>query len=146
MNIRVMNMEDYDSVYALWMSCKGMGLNDVDDSYEGIERFLNRNPNTCFVCEMDGEIAGVIMAGHDGRRGWIYHTAVREEYRHQGIADEMVKTVISAMKKEGITKLALVVFERNAAGNAFWEKMGFTVRNDLVYRNLALKEMERYDN
>ncbi len=74
MNIRNMKISDYESVYALWMSCTGMGLNNLDDSKEGIEIFLKRNPTTCFVAEENGRIIGVIMVGSDGRRGYIYHT------------------------------------------------------------------------
>ena len=49
MKIRTMKITDYEKVYALWMSCKNMGFNDIDDSKEGIARFLERNPNTSFV-------------------------------------------------------------------------------------------------
>ena len=68
MNIRKMTIYDYQPVYDLWMACDGVGLNDIDDSRQGIERFLKRNPKTCFVTEEDGKVVGVIMAGHDGRR------------------------------------------------------------------------------
>ena len=51
MKIRKMVIEDYEKVYQLWMSCAGMGLNNLDDSKEGIEKFLRRNPDTCFVAE-----------------------------------------------------------------------------------------------
>lgn len=140
-----MNISDYDNVYSLWTSCKGMGLNSIDDSREGIERFLLRNPETCFVAEADETVVGVIMSGHDGRRGYIYHTAVLPEYRNRGIAAELVENVISAMKRLGINKVALVVFDRNEGGNAFWEKMGFAVRSDLIYRNKSIAEMTRID-
>ncbi|MDE6591789.1 MAG: GNAT family N-acetyltransferase [Oscillospiraceae bacterium] len=146
MNIRKMTITDYDKVYALWLSCKGMGLNDVDDSREGISRFLDRNPATCFVCENDiSEIIGVIMAGSDGRRGYIYHTAVREDCRRQGVAAKLVDSVMVAFSDLGISKTALVVFERNKAGNDFWESMGFEKRTDIVYRNRALTNITRYD-
>lgn len=146
MHIREMTIVDYDAVYALWHSCKGMGLNDLDDSREGIERFLKRNPETCFVAENDsGQIIGAIMVGADGRRGYIYHTAVSPGCRRQGIARRLVETVLEALKRLCINKAALVVFERNSDGNKFWESVGFTVRNDLVYRNLALTEMIRKD-
>ena len=146
MNIRIMNIDDYDAVYALWLFCKGMGLNNLDDSREGIERFLDRNPETCFVAENnDGQIIGGIMAGTDGRRGYIYHTAVSPDCRRQGIAKRLVDTVLEALRKLNINKAALVVFERNSDGNKFWESVGFTVRNDIVYRNLALTEMVRKD-
>lgn len=145
MLIRNMTISDYDRVYALWLSCKGMGLNDVDDSREGIERYLRRNPATVFVAEEGNEIVGVIMAGHDGRRGYIYHTAVHPDERQRGIGRALVGAALEALKAEGITKAALVAFERNKEGNAFWEQMGFSERNDLTYRNRTLREMNRLD-
>lgn len=144
MNIRVMTVADYDAVYALWLSCKGMGLNDVDDSREGIARYLARNPDTCFVAE-DGGVVGVILAGHDGRRGYIYHTAVHPDARGWGIGSALVQRALAALKACGISKVALVAFSRNEGGNAFWEKQGFKLREDLSYRNLALQDMVRID-
>lgn len=145
MKIRIMTIADYDAVYALWLSCRGMGLNNLDDSREGIERFLKRNPDTCFVAEDGRNIVGVIIAGNDGRRGYIYHTAVNPEFRRKGIARALVNAALEALHDLGINKTALVVFERNADGNAFWESIGFTERNDLVYRNKALTEIIRID-
>lgn len=143
MNIRIMTMDDYDKVFELWLSCKGMGLNHVDDSREGIERYLKRNPNTCFVAEERFAILGVILSGHDGRRGYIYHTAVNPDFRKQGIGRKLVEAVMQSMEDEHISKVALVAFEKNQEGNIFWEKQGFSVREDLVYRNCALRELER---
>ncbi len=120
-------------------------LNNLDDSKEGIEKFLRRNPDTCFVADVDNNIAGVIIVGNDGRRGYVYHTAVKPQYRKQGIAKCLVDTAMTALQKIGINKAALVVFDRNEIGNDFWEKMGFTVRDDLVYRNKALAEIVRID-
>lgn len=139
-----MTREDYSAVYSLWLSCKGMGLNDLDDSEEGISRFLARNPSTCFVAE-DGGIVGAILAGNDGRRGYIYHTAVSPEYRERGIGRELVNAALKALEALGISKAAMVVFARNEDGNAFWERLGFTPRNDLIYRNKAMAEMSRID-
>ena len=68
MHIRIMTSDDYEAVYELWMSCTGMGLNNIDDSKEGIAKFLERNPETCFVAETENKIAGAILAGNDGRR------------------------------------------------------------------------------
>ncbi len=145
MNIRLMKNSDYNRVYSLWLSCKGMGLNDIDDSEQGIRRFLERNPETCFVAEQDNRIAGVILAGNDGRRGYIYHAAVLPEHRRKGIGTALLDTALKALADIGIVKVALVVFERNSDGNAFWEKQGFDVRYDLVYRNKALTDIKRID-
>ncbi|MBR0385644.1 MAG: GNAT family N-acetyltransferase, partial [Erysipelotrichaceae bacterium] len=98
---RVMVPEDYPGLYEMWMSCHGMGLNNVDDTAEGIERYLRRNPHTSFVCEHEGKIIGAIMAGHDGRRGYIHHTAVAETYRHHGIGHQLVEHALEALLKEG---------------------------------------------
>jgi len=144
-NIRKMTIEDYDQVYALWLSCRGMGLNDLDDSRAGIEKYLRRNPDTCFVAESGETVIGVIMTGHDGRRGYIHHTAVHPDHRGKNIGTRLVEAALAALRAEGINKVALVAFERNEGGNAFWEKQGFTARTDLVYRNRALAEMERID-
>lgn len=145
MNIRTMTLGDYNEVYALWLSCKGMGLNNLDDSEQGISRFLARNPTTCFIAESDNKIVGVILAGNDGRRGYIYHTAVDPDYRNNGIARELVNAALKALDTLGINKAALVVFSANECGNAFWERMGFTSRNDLTYRNKTIAEMVRID-
>ena len=145
MTIRPMTLDDYDRVWALWMSCRNMGFNDLDDSREGIGRFLKRNPATCFVAEADGDLAGVILAGHDGRRGYIYHMAVAQTHRRHGIGSALVDRCLGALKLEGINKVALVAFRTNDAGNAFWERMGFSLRDDLNYRNRALSELTRID-
>lgn len=144
-NIRLMTIADYESVYELWIHTPGMGLNSTDDSREGIEKYLKRNPSTSFVAECDGKIVGVIMAGHDGRRGYIYHTAVLPAYHRQGIARILVERAMSALDAEGIQKVALVAFKENEAGNVFWEKMGFVQREDLAYRNKNIRELAKID-
>ena len=144
-DIRKMEIGDYDKVYNLWLSCKGLGLNSIDDSLEGIERFLNRNPETCFVAEVEEKIVGVIMAGHDGRRGFIYHTAVSPDMRRKKIGEKLLCASLKALENQGISKVALVVFKGNILGNDFWESQGFIIREDLTYRNKSLIEVERID-
>ena len=144
MKIRLMTIDDYDEVYELWMSCKGMGLNNLDDSKEGIAKFLLRNPKTCYVAQ-DERIVGVIMTGNDGRRGYIYHTAVSPLFRGRGVARKLLNASMNALINLGINKAALVVFSKNETGNAFWEKLGFTVRKDLTYRDMELADIIRID-
>lgn len=143
--IRTMTIEDYDKVYALWMSCRNMGFNNLDDSREGIDRFLRRNPATSFVAEEGDRIVGIILSGHDGRRGYVYHTSVAEDMRGQRIATRLLEHSLAALKDEGINKVALLVFHRNEVGNAFWESQGFILREDVGYRNKALAEIIRID-
>jgi len=144
-NIRVMTIDDYEGVYTLWINTPGMGLNTTDDSKEDIDKYLKRNPTTSFVAESDGKIIGVIMAGHDGRRGFINHTAVLPDCRKQGIAKRLVDSAMDALDREGIKKVALVVFKHNEIGNGFWDNIGFTEREDLVYRNKNIHELSRID-
>jgi len=136
-----MTIDDYEQAYTLWFNTPNMGLNNLDDSKEGIEKYLTRNPNTCFVAESDGNIIGVILSGHDGRKGYIYHAAVTENMQRRGIGSALVKAAISALESEGINRIALVVFGKNENGSAFWEKHGFIARNDLIYRDKTIAEL-----
>lgn len=145
MQVRILTIDDYDAIYALWQSVPGVGLNNIDDSREGIARYLRRNPETCFVTEENDELTGCIMAGHDGRRGYIYHLTVSANHQRKGIGRMLVDAALDALQAEGITKVALVVFARNETGNDFWERIGFTTRPDIVYRNKTLIKMIRYD-
>ena len=137
-------MGDYEQAYDLWILC-GNGLNDKDDSPEGIEKYLKRNPTTSFVATCDGKVVGVILCGHDGRRGIIQHACVSPDYRRLGIGNKLVELALGALKDEGINKVLLVAFKKNEGGNAFWEAQGFTLREDLNYRNKALTELVRID-
>lgn len=146
MNIkyRLMNIEDYEQAYDLWLLC-GNGLNNKDDSRGGIDKYLKRNPTTSFVAVCEEKVVGVILCGHDGRRGIIQHACVSPEYRRFGIGSKLVDLALEALKAEGINKVLLVAFKKNEGGNKFWESQGFTLREDLNYRNKALSEMIRID-
>lgn len=136
--IREMKIEDYKQVYGLWMTVKGFAMRSIDDSVEGVERFLQRNPHTSVVAEEDGRIVGAILCGHDGRRGCLYHVCVSDEYRRRGIGTEMVVFAMNALKKEKISKVSLIAFTENDIGNAFWNRIGWTKREDLNYYDFVL--------
>lgn len=138
--LRVMTAEDYDEVYALWKKISGFGIRSVDDSREGIERFLLRNPSTSVVAVEDRHIVGAILCGHDGRRGCLYHVCVDPEYRMRGIGKAMVVFAMEALKKEKINKVSLIAFTKNDIGNAFWKEIGWTKREDLNYYDFTLNE------
>ena len=138
--IRVMTIDDYDQVYALWHRIRGFGLRSVDDSREGIQRFLKRNPTTSEVAVIDGDVVGAILCGHDGRRGCLYHVCVDEAYRMRGIGKAMVVAAMEALKEEKINKVSLIAFTKNDIGNAFWKEMGGTKRQDLNYYDFTLNE------
>jgi ribosomal protein S18 acetylase RimI-like enzyme len=135
-----MTIEDYEGVRALWMKIKGFGIRSIDDSKEGVERFLKRNPDTSVVAVEDGKIVGSILCGHDGRRGCLYHVCVDEDYRMKGIGKSMVVACMEALQKEQINKVSLIAFTKNDVGNAFWKEIGWTKREDLNYYDFTLNE------
>lgn len=138
MQIRLMTLNDYDAAIFLWKSTAGIGISDRDDSRDRIARYLARNPSTCFVAEENGRLIGTVLAGHDGRRGFIYHAAVADFAQGQGVGSALIARVTDALRREGIGKAALLAMQSNAGGNAFWEKQGFVERPDLCYRNREL--------
>ena len=145
---RLVTIEDYDKIFALWNSTEQTkrALNPVDDSREGIACYLKRNPTTCFLAlSKDGsgdapEVVGVILTGHDGRRGIIHHMCVHPSFRRQGIARMLVQKAEEALKAEGINKIFGLVFKDNDPANAFWENQGYSLRTNLNYRNKSLNE------
>jgi len=145
MQIRKMLFSDYLDVYNLWLNTPGMGLNDNDDSEAGIEKYLLRNPGTCFVAEKDSEIIGVILSGHDGRRGLIYHLAVKVSERERGVGNSLLEHAIKALRSEGIAKVYIIVFKNNASGNAFWEKRGFSIPDESLYRAKEIIAIKHID-
>ena len=138
--IRTMVIGDYENVYQLWMRIKGFGIRSVDDSREGVEMFLKRNPTTSVVAEEDGKIVGTILCGHDGRRGCFYHVCVDPGYRRRGIGKAMAVKAMQELQKEKINKVSLIAFTQNDIGNAFWNSIGWTKREDLNYYDFTLNE------
>jgi len=108
--------------------------------FEGFKRYIERNPDTCFVAKDGGKIIGAVLAGHDGRKGFLYHFAVLGEYRNRGIGKRLVNLALDALKQKGISKAALLVLSNNEIGNKFWSKMGFNTRNECIYRDKRLRE------
>ena len=142
--IRAMTVEDYPKLYALWMTIKGFSIRSIDDSEEGVRRFITRNPGISVVAtlpEADEEkIVGAILCGHDGRRGCLYHVCVHPDYRLRGIGRAMVVHCMNALREEKINKVSLIAFTANDIGNAFWKEIGWTKREDLNYYDFTLNE------
>ena len=138
--IREMKLEDYEAVDALWMGIKGFGIRSIDDSKEGVARFIKRNPTTSIVAEADGEIVGAILCGHDGRQGCLYHVCVREDLRKHGIGKAMAVAAMKALQEEKINKVCLIAFADNQVGNEFWKSVGWTFRQDMNYYEFILNQ------
>jgi ribosomal protein S18 acetylase RimI-like enzyme len=133
MEIRKMIPEDYEGAYDLWTRVPGMNLNSLDNSYEGIARIIRKNPETCFVAVEREQIVGTILGGTDGRKGFVYHTAVDPAQQGKGIGTILINRVCENFKKEKITKIGLFVVLDNENGKQFWGKKGWKLRPDIVY-------------
>ena len=137
--IREMDIGDYEQVYAMWQACEGIGLSDAD-SKEGINRFLERNPGLSFVAVDENQIMGAALCGHDGRRGYIHHLAVAKSHRKQGVGKSLVGRCMYALMRIGIAKCHLFVFDDNQEAIKFWSRVGWTERVELMMMSQHLAE------
>lgn len=128
--IQKMFISDYEEILSLWKSSEGVGLSEAD-SKENIERYLKRNEGMCFVAVANEQIVATILSGHDGRRGYIHHLAVSNDYRRLGIGKALVNKSLEAISQEGITKCHIFVFKDNESATGFWTSEGWKVRHEL---------------
>ena len=131
-SFREMTITDYGRVIALWQKTPGMGLSLSDvDSREGINVFLERNPGLSFVCEEGEQLIATVLCGHDGRRGYIYHLAVDEAFRKQGIGQRLTLQSLQALRRAGIVKCHLFVYKNNEDAHVFYDRLGWQKRTTL---------------
>jgi N-acetylglutamate synthase len=142
--IELMSIADYDEVFALWRSAAGIGLGE-SDTRRAIAGFLKRNPGMSFVARRDGELAGAVLCGDDGRRGYLHHLAVAWRYRRNGLGRKLVAACLGALKQRGILKCNIFLYADNTAGKRFWKKNGWMTRPDilLMQSNLAPTRRKR---
>jgi len=129
-NIRPMTIVDYDSVISLMKKTLGVTFRDAD-SRDSTARYLERNPGLSFVAEVDEKIVGCVMAGHDGRRGYLQHLVVLPSYRRKGIANLLVNRCLTELEKLGILKCHIDVIKTNSLATIFWESQGWKLRTDI---------------
>jgi ribosomal protein S18 acetylase RimI-like enzyme len=139
---------DFPSLPAIWAATEGMG-DSPGDSPEDLGRLLARNPGLCFVAVdaadaaggAGGEtIVGTILAGQDGRRGYLYRLAVLPKYRRQGLAAELVQRSLAGIEATGIVRCLALVQEDNPGGRVFWESMRGKLRTELVVYTVDLQD------
>jgi ribosomal protein S18 acetylase RimI-like enzyme len=136
-----MTPADINEALALWTRTEGMGLRDVD-SPEAIARYLARNPGCSYAVRDEQKLAGVSLAGHDGRRGFLHHVAVAPAYRKQGVGRALVEHCLAALKEQGIFKCHLFVFQHNEEGKKFWERLGWQARTTVQPMSIILSDSE----
>jgi ribosomal protein S18 acetylase RimI-like enzyme len=138
-NIQEMVISDYEEIYNLWRESPGLELS-VADSKESIARFLERNPGLSFIARDGDLLVGVVLCGHDGRRGYIDQLAVRPSHRRQGIGRNLVARCLYNLIQTGIRKWHLFVLEDNDEAIAFWNKLGWAQRVELVTMSQVIRE------
>lgn len=128
--LRIMTMDDYDAVIALMSSTPGVSVRDAD-SRDSTSRYLQRNPGMSFVAEVDSVLVACVMCGHDGRRGYLQHLLVLDNYRRQGIANQLVERCLASLEREGIFKCHIDVLKTNHTAADYWVRQGWQLRTDI---------------
>lgn len=132
-----MIVEDIPAALLLWQGLPGIGLRDAD-SPPALAKYLARNPGSSFVAVTDaGELVGVSLAGHDGRRGYLHHVAVKPDCRQHGLGRQLVDACLAQLKAEGIEKVHLWVKVDNISGKDFWNHLGWRERTDISLMSIV---------
>ncbi len=136
MNIVTMKKNDYKELLALWSCFAGNTMTGAD-SVEDFEKFLGRNADYCFSAFEDGRLVGSVMAGTDGRRGYIYHLAVDESLQGKGTGRKLMDAAENALRNAGIEKAHLFIYTDNTAIE-FYVKTGWHRRSDISVMSKVL--------
>ena len=131
MEVREITIHDYEQAIQLWRGCQGICLHSDVDSEYGIGIYLARNPGLSFVAVQGGKIIGVVLCGHDGRRGYLHHLAVAQEHRRGGVGTALANRALSSLREKGIRKCNTFVFDENRAALEFWQRIGWVQRDGL---------------
>ncbi len=132
-----MTLAHHAEAYALWEAAEGVGVSDADQR-ANIARYLERNPGMSQVALEGDRVVGVVLAGHDGRRGFVWHLAVSASHRRRGIGRRLMDACLAALRADGIHKSYLLLVEGNDHGRKFWESLGWEARANLVPMSIEL--------
>ena len=135
--IEPMTLEHYDEVIAVWKETDYVGLSSADER-QPIQTYLLRNPGMSFVAKENHRIVGAALCGHDGRRGYLHHLAVKSSHWKRGIGKTLAERCLQSLRREGIRKCHLFVMRPNREGKAFWQKIGWSLRPNI---QLVSKEL-----
>ena len=126
MEIRPYIESDEQAVVALWREVFGY-KEARNDPAASIRRKLAVQRELFFVARIEGELAGTIMAGYDGHRGWLYAIAVHPDCRRTGLGSRLVRHAEQALASLGCMKINLQLLASNEATAAFYKSLGYTV-------------------
>ena len=136
MRIVPMQPEHYLDLVKLWRSFPGNAMTGAD-SPEGFSCFLQGNGEFCFTAFAEDSPAGSVMAGHDRRRGYVYHLAVRKDLQGTGMGRALMERCEKALYDAGIEKIHLFIFRDNPAIE-FYRKIGWHLRDDIEVMSRVL--------
>jgi len=122
---------DYPTARLLWENAgPGIHLRRSDDPLE-IQKKLQRDPELFLVAEVNGKMLGTVIGGFDGRRGMVYHLAVDEFYRKQGIGELLMDELERRLKAKGCIRCYLLVTGENESAIRFYENRGWAQMKDI---------------
>lgn len=114
---------DEDAVVALWEAC-GLTRPWID-SRSDIALKARHQPDGFWVGTAAGDVVGTVVAGFDGRRGWLNYVAVRPDLQGRGLGRRLVEVAETDLAARGCPKVNLQVRHDNAAMIAFYEHLGY---------------------
>lgn len=132
MKIRKMKTSDFAGMHALWIRTGGLYIADLETEKREAEMMINMNKNSCFVAEENGEIIGTIFGIFNGRRAWIYHLAVDNQYQKQHIGSLLLKKAEEALVNQGALKIRTFIEFHNLGVFPFYQKNNYKVISDAI--------------
>lgn len=126
MQLRVFRYpEDFSQVMSLWESIEKGVHTGRSDTPDEIQKKLARDPDLFLVAEDNGQIIGSVIGGYDGRRGLIYHLAVRASFRGRGIGSRLMDELESRLRAKGCIRCYLMVTTDNEDAMRYYENRGW---------------------
>jgi len=135
--IRRMEVSDVPASIELWKNMKGLAIRGSDNIRDLSEHVkMNRMHN--FVAISNGQLIGTVLGGFDGRRGYIYHLAVHENFRRKNTGKELMERCFQSFKQLNVSKCHMMVLKDNTEAMEFYSKIGCELRTDLVVYSKTL--------
>ncbi|ACU88996.1 GNAT family N-acetyltransferase [Desulfomicrobium baculatum] len=137
--ISPMSINDHAAAMALWQDTPGIGLSAADGA-EAMQSYLERNPGLSQCAWANGLLIGTVLAGHDGRRGYLHHLCVHDDFRHRGVGRQLIGRALEVLDALGLEKAHAFLFTDNESGRRFWDRIGWTWRTDIGVVSITIAE------
>lgn len=140
MTCRPLTEADIDAARSFWAGIPGLGLSAADEP-AALAVFFARNPGLSWGAFDGDRLVATVLAGHDGRRGFLYHLAVAEDHRGRGLSTDLMSRALGGLSAQGIAKVHAFVLTNNSQGLAFWAsaaRKGWARRGDILLFSKSL--------